>query len=62
MELVMVVQRGTRQAGDSGLAISRVLAINNLKIMPIMQHTTKANTLNKPTNHMPLLIFCLFTV
>jgi hypothetical protein len=60
-ELDMVVRRGTRQAADSGLAISRVPVTSSLKIMQTMHRTTKANTLSRPTNHIPLLIFCLFT-
>jgi hypothetical protein len=59
-------RRGTPLVADSsGLAISRVPAISSLKIMLTTHRTTKANTLNNPTNHNPsdlLLTFPLLTL
>jgi hypothetical protein len=52
-ELDMVARLGMGQA-EHGQVISRAPVINNLKIMPTMHHTTKANTLNsKPANQIP---------
>jgi hypothetical protein len=61
--LDMVEQLAMEQA-DSGQAISKAPAINNLrlKIMPTTHLIIKANTLNKPTDHSELPFIHLLTL